>query len=63
MQLNEKVIKGQIKERVHGSVENALIAMYLAGVSVLRMEDITEALCGSRGQGQLGQFLPVAAWS
>ena len=29
-------------------VEEALIEMYLAGVSVRRMEDITEALWGSK---------------
>ena len=42
VQLNEEVIKGQIKELVRGSVEEALIEMYLAGVSVRRVEDITE---------------------
>jgi putative transposase len=30
------------------SVEEALVEMYLAGVSVRRVEDITEALCGTR---------------
>ena len=40
VQLNEEVIKGQIKELVRGSVEEALIEMYLAGVSVRRVEDI-----------------------
>jgi len=30
------------------SVEEALIEMYLAGVSVRRVEDITEALWGTR---------------
>lgn len=44
VQLNEEVIKGQLKELVRGSVEDALIEMYLAGVSVRRVEDITEAL-------------------
>lgn len=44
VQLNEKVIKGQIKELEQGSVEEAIIEMYLAGVSVRRMENITEAL-------------------
>ena len=34
--------------RRESSVEEALIEMYLAGVSVRRVEDITEALCGSR---------------
>lgn len=44
VQLNEEVIKGQLKELVRGSVEEALIEMYLAGVSVRRVEDISEAL-------------------
>ncbi len=48
VQLNKEVIKGQIKELVRGSVEEALIEMYLAGVSVRRVEDITEALWGSK---------------
>ena len=48
VQLNEEIIKGQIKELVRGSVEEALIEMYLAGVSVPRMEEITEALWGSK---------------
>ena len=48
VQVNEEIIKGQIRESVRGSVEEALIEMYLAGVSVRRVEDITEALWGSR---------------
>ena len=44
VQLNEEIIKEQIKELVRDSVEEALIEMYLAGVSVRRVEDITEAL-------------------
>ena len=48
VELNEEVIKGQLKELVRGSVEEALIEMYLAGVSVRRVEDITEALWGSK---------------
>src|SRR3712207_7971656 len=32
------------------SVEEALIEMYLAGVSVRRVEDITEALWGTRSE-------------
>ena len=48
VQLNEEIIKGQLKELVRGSVEEALIEMYLAGVSVRRVEDITEALWGSK---------------
>jgi transposase-like protein len=41
----------QIIERYHrreSSVEEALVEMYLAGVSVRRVEDITEALWGTR---------------
>lgn len=34
--------------RRESSVEEALVEMYLAGVSVRRVEDITEALCGTR---------------
>ena len=34
--------------RCESSVEEALIEMYLAGVSVRRVEDITEALWGSK---------------
>jgi putative transposase len=36
------------------SVEEALIEMYLAGVSVRRVEDITEALCRRRASGTMG---------
>ena len=48
VQFNEEIIKGQIKELVRGSVEETLIEMYLAGVSVRRVADITEALWGSK---------------
>ena len=48
VQLNEEIIKGQIKELVRGSVEEALIEMCRAGVSVRRVEDITKALWGSK---------------
>ena len=34
--------------RRESSVEEALVEMYLAGVSVRRVEDITEALWGTR---------------
>ena len=37
-------------KRRESSVEEALIEMYLAGVSVRRVEDITEALWGTRDQ-------------
>ena len=37
VQLNEEVIKGQLKELVRGSVEEALIEMYLAGGSGRRL--------------------------
>ena len=48
VQLNEEAIKSQIKELVRGSVEEALIEMYLADVSMRRVEDIAEALWGSK---------------
>ena len=37
--------------RRESSVEEALIEMYLAGISVRRVEDITEALWGTREHG------------
>ena len=46
--LNEEVIKGPLKELVRGSVEGTLMEMCLAGVSVRRAEDITEALWGMK---------------
>ncbi len=48
VQLNEEVIRGQIKRPVCCSVEEAPINIYLAGVSVRRVEDINEALWGSK---------------
>ena len=36
VQFNEEIIKGQMKELVRGSVEETLIEMYLAGISVRR---------------------------
>ncbi len=48
VQLNEEVIRGQIKGPVCCSVEEAPINIYLAGVSVRRVEDIKEALWGSK---------------
>ena len=44
IQLNEGAIKEELRKLVRGSVEEALIEMYLAGVSVRSVEDITEAL-------------------
>ena len=43
----ETAIIGRYRRR-ESSVEEALIEMYLAGVSVRRVEDITEALWGSK---------------
>jgi transposase-like protein len=43
----ETAIIGRYRRR-ESSVEEALIEMYLAGVSVRRVEDITEALWGTR---------------
>jgi len=37
-----------VYRRRESSVEEALVEMYLAGVSVRRVEDITEALWGTR---------------
>ena len=56
VQLNVPKLKGVSFEtaiieryrRRESSVEEALIEMYLAGVSVRRVEDITEALWGSK---------------
>ena len=48
VQLNKDIIKGQIRELVRGSVEEALIELYLAGVSVRRIEETAEALWGSK---------------
>ena len=36
--------------RREASIEESLIEMYLAGVSVRRVEDITQALCGHPGE-------------
>ena len=47
VQLNEEVIKGQIKELVRSSVEEALIEMYLAGRF--------RAPCGGHHRGVAGQ--------
>ncbi len=50
-QLRSAPFETQIIERYRrreSSVEEALIEMYLAGVTVRRMEDITEALWGTR---------------
>ena len=47
--LRQQVFETAIIERYRrreASVEESLIEMYLAGVSVRRVEDITEALCG-----------------
>ena len=49
VQLNEEIIKGQIKELVRGSVEEALIEMYLAGVSVRRVEEHHRGVVGQQG--------------
>ena len=50
MKSRHKHSKGDSKlcPRRESSVEEALIEMYLAGVSVRRVEDITEALWGSK---------------
>ena len=54
--------------RRESSVEEALIEMYLAGISVRRVEDITEALWGTQGQPERGVeprqkiYAKIEAW-
>src|SRR5919205_168103 len=48
IQIDEARIRDHLGEMVRGTVEEALIEMYLAGISVRRVEDITEALWGTR---------------
>jgi putative transposase len=54
--------------RRESSVEEALVEMYLAGVSVRRVEDLTEALWGTRGSpstvSELNQkiYAQIEAW-
>jgi putative transposase len=54
--------------RRESSVEEALVEMYLAGVSVRRVEDITEALWGTRVSpstvSELNQkvYVQIEAW-
>lgn len=55
IQLNEDLIKHDLKDLVRSSVEETLIEMYLAGVSVRRVEDITEALWGTKVSPSTGQ--------
>ena len=64
VQLNEEVIKGQIKELVRGSVEETLNELLEA-----EAEKLTQAARYERNEqrqgyriGQLGQFLPMAPW-
>ena len=55
-------------KRRESSVEGALIEMYLAGVSVRRVEDITEALWGTKVSASLGSdlnqkiYAQIEAW-
>ena len=49
--------------RRESSVEEALIEMYLAGVSVRRVEDITEALWGSKVSPSTISEMPSARWA
>ena len=48
IRIDDARIRDHSGEMVRGTVEEALIEMYLAGVSVRRVEDITEALWGTR---------------
>ena len=58
VQLNEEIIKGQIKELVRGSVEETLIEMYLAGIPGRQIPALHGAflpqcfLCCGQIQGQ-----------
>jgi putative transposase len=49
--------------RRESSVEEALIEMYLAGVSVRRVEDITQALWGTRVSASTVSDLNQNVWS
>jgi len=49
-------------KRRESSVEEALVEMYLAGVSVRRVEDITEALWGSRVSSGTVSRLNQTSW-
>lgn len=59
VQLNEEVIKGQIKKLVRGSVEEALIEMYLAGISVRRVVEITKTLWGAKISPLPSRWYPI----
>lgn len=48
IQIEEARIRDHLEEMVRGTVDEALIEMYLAGVSVRWVEDFTEALWGTR---------------
>ena len=48
VQIDAGRIQAHLDEVVRATVEEALIEMYLAGVSVRRVEDITQALWGTR---------------
>ncbi len=48
IRLNEELIKHDLKDLVHSSAEETLSEIYLASVSVRRVEDITEALLGTK---------------
>lgn len=48
IQLNEDLIKQELKDLVCSSVEEALTKRYSAGVSVCWVEDITEVLWGTK---------------
>jgi transposase-like protein len=49
-------------KRRESSVEEALVEMYLAGVSVRRVEDITEALWGTRVSSGAVSRLNQTSW-
>ena len=53
IQINEPLVQSQLTEVVRGTVEETLVKMHLAGVSVHRVEDISEALWGGPLQRQI----------
>ena len=54
IEVNEEQIRSRLHEVVRGTVEETLIEMYIAGVSVRRVDDITEALWGTRVSASTG---------
>lgn len=45
---DEEAVKDELRELVRKAIEEAIIEMYLAGVSTRRIEDVSEILWGRR---------------